>query len=329
MKMKLNNVHKTLGTDLRTVKANKQTGGKIIQPNPVFFSGTVVIFCYNPACVYGTWMRHMARIYFIKASPLQDKFGGTFGNFLPQEPGVTCYLGWSHLKSLVLWQSDGNVRSQWPKWIMETGYEEEGSSWDRWPLWVPPCIFISAEGQEAPILLNIPPLKGRGEHSEVETNDLISFFFLIFISWLHRVVVAAHGLFVATSKSSLVARGLSSCGTWVQQLQPGALVGPVTCGILVPLPGIKPTSFALTGGFLTTGPPRKSWKSLLLGRERQKWAENQSWLKCPGTSSRNVHTWRKPSGKFILGAHRLSLSSTGTSWPTGEEWVPQHLLQSL
>lgn len=43
-------------------------------------------------------------------------------------------------------------------------------------LWVPQCVFISAGGQEAPILLNIPPLKGRGETSEVETNDFISFF---------------------------------------------------------------------------------------------------------------------------------------------------------
>ena len=30
------------------------------------------------------------------------------------------------------------------------------------------------------------------------------------------------------------------------------------CGILVPQPGIEPTSPALEGGFLTTGPPAKS-----------------------------------------------------------------------
>lgn len=42
-------------------------------------------------------------------------------------------------------------------------------------LWVPQCIFISAGGQEAPILLNIPPLKGRGEPSEVETMTLFLF----------------------------------------------------------------------------------------------------------------------------------------------------------
>ena len=33
---------------------------------------------------------------------------------------------------------------------------------------------------------------------------------------------------------------------------------PPACGILVPWPGIEPTSPALEGGFLTTGPPGKS-----------------------------------------------------------------------
>ena len=35
-------------------------------------------------------------------------------------------------------------------------------------------------------------------------------------------------------------------------------MGLVACGILVPQPGIKPTSPVLEGGFLTTGPPGKS-----------------------------------------------------------------------
>ena len=33
----------------------------------------------------------------------------------------------------------------------------------------------------------------------------------------------------------------------------------IACGILVPLPGIEPTSPALQGRFLITGPPGKSW----------------------------------------------------------------------
>ena len=39
-----------------------------------------------------------------------------------------------------------------------------------------------------------------------------------------------------------------SFGTWAF---------PIACGILVPQPGIEPTSPALEGGFLTTGPPEK------------------------------------------------------------------------
>ena len=33
---------------------------------------------------------------------------------------------------------------------------------------------------------------------------------------------------------------------------------PMVCGLLVPLPEIKPVSPALEGGFSTTGPPEKS-----------------------------------------------------------------------
>ena len=38
---------------------------------------------------------------------------------------------------------------------------------------------------------------------------------------------------------------------------------PVACGTLVPQPGIKPTSPALEGRFLTTGPPGKSRMRIL------------------------------------------------------------------
>ena len=56
--------------------------------------------------------------------------------------------------------------------------------------------------------------------------------------WLHWVFVAALRV---------------SLQLWLTELRcPGA------CGILVPQPGIKPTSSALEGGFLTTGPPGKS-----------------------------------------------------------------------
>ena len=46
-------------------------------------------------------------------------------------------------------------------------------------------------------------------------------------------------------------QGLSSCSVWVSSY-------PEAWGILVPQPGIEPTSPALEDGFLTTGPQRKS-----------------------------------------------------------------------
>ena len=53
------------------------------------------------------------------------------------------------------------------------------------------------------------------------------------------------GSFVGMLELSLVvARGLS-CSA-------------VSCGVLVPQPGVKPMSPALQGGFLTSGPPEKS-----------------------------------------------------------------------
>ena len=55
--------------------------------------------------------------------------------------------------------------------------------------------------------------------------------------------------------SVVAAPGLSSCGAWA--LECIGLVA-LTCGILVLRPGIEPTSPALEGGFLTTGPPGKS-----------------------------------------------------------------------
>ena len=58
-------------------------------------------------------------------------------------------------------------------------------------------------------------------------------------------------------RSFIVAHRLSNCGSQAQELWHG-LNFFVACGILVPQPGIKPTSPALKGRFLTTGPPGKS-----------------------------------------------------------------------
>ena len=51
---------------------------------------------------------------------------------------------------------------------------------------------------------------------------------------------------------------------WLFLWLPGLFIGahrlscPMACGILVPRPGIEPSSLTLAGGFLTTGPPGKS-----------------------------------------------------------------------
>ena len=101
----------------------------------------------------------------------------------------------------------------------------------------------------------------------------------------------AHGIFVAALQglslqhvgSSLqcigfclvVARGLSSCDVQAPECTGSVVVAhglrcPVACGILVPLPGIKPASSALEGGFLTTGPPGKSPKLCSCNREKNR-----------------------------------------------------------
>ena len=53
---------------------------------------------------------------------------------------------------------------------------------------------------------------------------------------------------------------------------------PEVCGILVPQPGIKPMSPALEGGFLTIGPPEKSWGWVMLkagsARRGRKWGKS-------------------------------------------------------
>ena len=82
-------------------------------------------------------------------------------------------------------------------------------------------------------------------------------------------VVEAHSLSSCGTRASehagsgAVACGLSSCGAWALECL-GSVVAVLglscsaTCVILVPWPGIEPTSPALEGGFLTTGPPGKS-----------------------------------------------------------------------
>ena len=72
----------------------------------------------------------------------------------------------------------------------------------------------------------------------------------------------ACGIIFASCRTLFLA--YSSCGSWAQLWLMGSVVTAcrfscsVACGILVPQPGIEPTSPALQGIFLTTGPPGKS-----------------------------------------------------------------------
>ena len=93
--------------------------------------------------------------------------------------------------------------------------------------------------------------------------------------------VVAHGLFVAALGFSLVVAcrfSLSSCDAWGPEHLESVVCGtralslrcansvvvvcrlssPAAYGILVPQPGIEPTSPALEGRFFTNGPPGKS-----------------------------------------------------------------------
>ena len=64
-----------------------------------------------------------------------------------------------------------------------------------------------------------------------------SFFFFFFLYWVLTVTQDLH------------------CSSWASLVVAHGLSCLVVCGVLVPQPGIKPTSPALEGRFLATGPP--------------------------------------------------------------------------
>ena len=70
---------------------------------------------------------------------------------------------------------------------------------------------------------------------------------------------------------------------------------PADCGISVSLPGTEPTSPALQGRFLTTGPPGKS-QGGIIGKQRRLWAFKD--LCC---NTQNYHFKRKRYWKVKRG----------------------------
>ena len=63
---------------------------------------------------------------------------------------------------------------------------------------------------------------------------ILLYYFISFFIWLHWVLAVARGIFIAAGMWDLLLRrvGSTACG----------LSCPAACRILVPLPGIKPTS---------------------------------------------------------------------------------------
>ena len=88
--------------------------------------------------------------------------------------------------------------------------------------WSLPSIFLRTCPEDGHVLLSSPQL------SSFLSFFLSSFLFFFFFLWLHSIFIWVLGL---------------SC--------------PTAWGILVPRPGIEPTSPALEGRFLTTGPLAK------------------------------------------------------------------------
>ena len=95
-------------------------------------------------------------------------------------------------------------------------------------------------------------------------SAVASFFFF----WLLWVLVTAQegGSSLCLAGSSVSGCRLSSCGTWASVVAIHELSYTMTCGILVPWPGIEPVCPESQGRLPTTGPPGKSICCLLKQR---------------------------------------------------------------
>ena len=93
---------------------------------------------------------------------------------------------------------------------------------------------------------------------------------------------------------------------------------PTAGGILVPWPGMEPTSSALPGGFLITGP---QWsKQSLKKRERERNVYRKEFK--TGVQTKNMNVERNHKMWYI---HTMRLLSPWKEWSTGTSTVVQSL----
>ena len=131
-----------------------------------------------------------------------------------------------------------------------------------------PEVTAHREGRGALLTRTLWFLETR-DHRETHTRKgLSTFAFLKSYLWLCRGLHCCTRAFSGCGEhvSSPVVGGCSRHGAWAPERRPvAAACGPrclLACGISPP--GMEPTSPALAGGFSTSGPPGKSWASLLL-----------------------------------------------------------------
>ena len=108
-----------------------------------------------------------------------------------------------------------------------------------------------------------------GSPGKTGTFILFYFFFNIYLFGCVGSQLQHAGSSLHHGGSFIVMHGLSKCGAWALEHSGSLTAGhrlscPEACGILVPQPGIQPTSPALQGRFLTSGPPVNSQEHFIL-----------------------------------------------------------------
>ena len=144
------------------------------------------------------------------------------------------------------------------------------------------------------------------------------------------ISLGASGLNCNMPNLSLWCAGFSRCGAWAPEgrgawapeghgsiVVARGLSCPVTCGVVVPRPGMKPMSPALEGGFLITGLPGKSPLLLLIT------------IHSLGISAASVH-WRGllwsspyqvPRACWAAGSPQTALLGN-SCWNAALKWPP-------